>query len=546
VRAHAQWQSNSGPATVSMGAVVGSDVERYVRALSLAGLVAPLPWSARPFSPNDMVALLRDSASGDHPWRRTMQATLRRRVSAAGVGYGSANSAFAWGANDGPMWQGRGVNGATGLSGVVRTRMATIVLAPSAFIAQNASYPILRPPVVGVSPFSDPQYPVEIDLPQRMGSTAYRRAQLGESTIRLEALGVSAGFSTASVGWGTGEAFPAILGANAGGFPHVTVGTTGRGVRIPAIGRFAGQYVLGVLDQSPWSNVSGSTTFIDAAQPGTRRIGVGATASFMPSLLPGLELGASRFYHSPYRAGASRWDAWSRPFEDIFKKSLDGRTATAGDPSGNADNQLGSVFARWVLPRRGLEANFELLREDHNWDSRDFAQQPENNSAVLGAIRFTTERKPSRLSVVTLEYFDGDVRPIAQVRAQGFLYVHGNLLQGHTLRGQLLGSPVGVGGIAGQRAAWERFTPEGSTRFNLQRWRSRSKRTEDFEGLYRAPNTPVPLANSHDWIIDASVARMRIRARTVYTTEVGIASAQRWNFGAARTNFYARFTAALF
>ena len=541
---HAQWQANTGPAGAAMGAVVGGDVERYVRALIIAGRTAPVAWGTRPLGPADLAQLLRDSSGGDHPWKIGMQRALTRRASAGAMGFASVNSGFAWGANDGPMWQGRGLNGALGVSAVLRWGPLTAVAAPVAFIAQNSSFPLRTPPVLTVSPYADALFPTIVDLPQRMGGSSYARLDAGESSIRLRARQVEIGISTASLGWGTGESFAAIFGANAGGFPHLFAGTSGRGLRLPYVGRFSGRYVLGLLQQSDFSSVVGSETYIDVNQPGTKRIAVGVNVSYMPALLPNFELGASRFYHSPYREPSRRWSAWSKPFEGIFKASFSDRSGGPGDEGGDNDNQIASLYARFVFPGRGVEANFEMLREDHNWDARDLAQEPENNGAILASIRATTHRSEGNLSLLTMEYFDGDIRPIAQVRPQGFIYSHGYLRQGHTQRGQLLGSPIGAGAIAGQRVAWERFTPNGSLRANLQRWRTRSTFTTDPETLTRPATSRQE--NNHDWIIDGSLAKTTYRGGRTLMLEGGLAWAGVFNFDSARPNFYTRASIGLF
>lgn len=544
VTAHAQWQSNTGPSGAALGAVVGGDVERYVRALLLAGVVRPVSWGARTLGPSDLIELIGDDSAKAHPWRSAMRSALAEHATLGGQIFASANSGFAWGSNDGALWQGRGVNIAIGGAATFHTSRISAVFAPVAFVAQNASFPTLLPPVASAPPYADALFPTLVDLPQRMGTRNYTRIDPGESTVRVRGLGLETGVSTASEGWGAGEAFPAIFGANAGGFPHLFVGTTRRGVRVPFVGRVSGRYILGTLQQSAFSTVQGSETYIDRNEPGTTRIGVGLNVSFMPDLLPGLELGASRFYHSPYENGPRRWDAWSKPFEGIFKKGFKGRSGGPEDIGGDVDNQLASFFARWAFPKRGVEATLEVFREDHNWDSRDFAQEPENNSAVLASFRATTERSASRLAVLTFEYFDGDIRPIGQVRAQGYLYSHGYLRQGHTQRGQLLGSPIGVGAIAGERVAWERFTPTGSMRFNFQRWRTRSVFTTNPEALFLAAETQIP--NDHDWILDASVAATRYRKRGAVTVEGGIAWAGLFNFSDSRTNLYSRVSLGVF
>ena len=301
-RLAAQWQANGGPAGAALGAVVGSDVERYVRALTLAGIVSPLPWGARPFGADELAELLADTSVRAHPWRAPLARAMAPRARAVIIANAGVNSAFPWGANDGPLWQGRGLTTAAAGALTFRWGPLTAVAAPLVFSARNTAFPLL--PVAGDSPYRDGLFPTAVDRPQRMGGSAYARASPGESSVRLRVRGVVAGIATGSLGWGTGESFPAIFGANAGGFSHVFAGTAGRGLRVPAVGRFSGRYVLGVLEQSPWSPVTGSESYVNDIEIGTRRVGSGLTLSFMPSFLPTLELGASRFYHSPYtRAG---------------------------------------------------------------------------------------------------------------------------------------------------------------------------------------------------------------------------------------------------
>lgn len=535
---HAQWQSNTGPSGAALGAVVGGDIERYTRALALAGIVANRPWATRPFEYQDLRSMLAATETRSHPWQARLSTGVQRRGTLGVTAFTSVNSGFPWGNNDGPMWQGRGVNTAIGTAAAFHWSHLSLVAAPGAFVSQNAQFPELPQAATSVSRFADPLFPGNIDLPQRMGDRAYARLVPGESSISVFAGSYAAGISTASVGWGTGEAFPSILGPNAGGFPHAFMGTRGRGARIPLIGYVSAVYLLGTLQQTAWSPVQGAETYVSPQQTGTRRIGTGFNISFMPDAIRNLELGATRFFHSPFRSGPRRWDPWSKPFEGILKSNFNDRSPGAEDPSGDSDNQLASLFARWVFPSRGVEANFELLRDDHNWDSRDLAQEPENNGAILASIRAITHRSAARLALLTFEYFDGEVRPIGQVRSQGYLYISGGLLQGHTQRGQLLGAPLGAGAVSGARAAWERFTADGALRVTAQRWRTRSIRTPDGQGLYLSAPTLIP--NNHDWIMDASAELTRYRRGGAQSAEVGMAWAGTFNFDHSRANLYVR------
>jgi hypothetical protein len=54
-------------------------------------------------------------------------------------------------------------------------------------------------------------------------------------------------------------------------------------------------------------------------------------------------------------------------------------------------------------------------------------------------------------------------------RGEGLIYVHGILLQGHTDRGQVLGSDTGVGSGGGSLIAWDRYSKRGATSISWTR-----------------------------------------------------------------------------
>ncbi len=539
----AQWQTNLGPKGAMLGAPVGSDVERYVRALAITGTIEPIAWGTRPLGADEMSGLLRSATRQEHPWGVALGIAASSRASVGVSGLSSLNSGFPWGANDGPLWQGRGLNVAVGTAAAFRVGPVRGTFAPVAFVAQNASFRLMA--TRGTDPLQSAFRPTDIDLPQRFGTSTYARLDPGESSIRVVTGPLSSGISTAAVGFGPGETFPAILGSNAGGFPHLFVGTGARGIRIPWVGRITGKYILGSLSESRWSPVTPTDTFVTVSDPiPSRRVGSGLAGSLLPGALPGLELGVTRFFHSPWSRSGGAWSAWAKPFEGILKKGFGNRNPNSFDPTGDPDNQLASFFARWVLPKRGFEVNFEYMREDHAWDLRDYAQEPEQNGVISAAVRVVTHKSADRLGVLTLEFFDGDVSPNAQQRAQGLLYANGTMRQGHTQNGQLLGTAIGPGAVAGSRVAWERFDQKGSVVFALQRLRTRSLGSFNPEGLFLP--APDALPNSHDWVIDASAGiSRRLRGRTI-SGDAGIAYSGVWQFDGSKANIYIRTAIAQF
>ena len=121
----------------------GSEGERYLRVLQVAGLAPVTQWSIRPFSAN----VLRQIAPADsgHPWASQFVLRQSRRASLEFIQpevVGILNTTYPYGYNDGPIWAGRGIT--TAVSAGVRGQYGPLsfVLAPQAFWAQNASFPL--------------------------------------------------------------------------------------------------------------------------------------------------------------------------------------------------------------------------------------------------------------------------------------------------------------------------------------------------------------------------------------------------------------------
>jgi hypothetical protein len=439
---------------VALDVFPGSTSEAYLRALQVSGAVPLHPWSIRGFSQAETDRLLPDSA---HPW------SARTRPAGNGVHLLSPradlvyNSAFPYGANDGVVWAGRGVTASGSLGVSARWRALSVRLQPEVFWAQNAEFTLMR--ASGPQPLADPDNPANIDLPQRFGTGAYRRVDPGQSTIRLDVLGLAAGVSTAGQAWGPAADQPLILGANAPGYAHAFLGTSSPWKA--GIGRVHGRLVWGSLRQSDWS---------PADPDSARRFMAGAVGVFTPRGVDGLEIGFSRFFHIPYGDDGVGVHDFLRPLETFFKAHL-GKTGQGPDNRSDAENQLASVFARWVFPRAGLEVYGEYGREDHNWDLLDSFLEPDHTASyVLGGSR--AWRRGGTLYSARAELLNSQASHLQTARNQGRWYRHFAERQGHTHRGQLLGSPAAYGG-GGSVVAVDAFTPRGGWSVDWTRTRVR-------------------------------------------------------------------------
>lgn len=429
---------------------VGGEAERYARMLQIAGLTALTPWSIQPFTPTQNV-LLRPK--GAHPWSSRFGWSDSGRVailrpSARLI----ANSAFPFQVGNGPTWDGRGLTGEIQAGAAAQWGPLHVQIAPLAFAAQNASFPLAPNGQSGNGQYADPRFPGNIDAPQRFGDATYARLTPGSSSAVVDAFGIVAGLSTAPNRWGPEREYPLVLGPNAGGFPSIYFGTSAPWDLW--LFKVHGRLVYGRLGQSGFAPVE--TTDL--------RLGEGIVGVIEPRGAPGLEIGVSRFLHRP-------WDdrsfaALARPFSRAI-----------GAEAVTAENGVGSIFARWALPGAKSEFYGEFYKEDyanafHN-GAGSLVEYPDDLASFAFGFQHVFHGDSTRMRVLRGEIVNGESSH-GQRLERGFVipeppYIHtDDVLQGHTLGGMILGSPEAYGG-AGWRVGVDDFTPAGRRSIGLER-----------------------------------------------------------------------------
>jgi hypothetical protein len=432
-------------ASIQREVFVNSEAERYLRVLQVTGHVPLYPWSSRSFSPAEVDSLL--PAGRSHPWAARYDLTrrpgdgLRAGLIAPRVEF-IYNSAFPYGRNDGAVWAGRGLTTAVHAGGVVRYGPVSLVLAPVAFRAENRPFELASTGQPGPLEYADGTRPTAIDRPQRFGDSSYARIDPGQSTLRLDLPIFALGISTANLHWGPADQQPLLLGNNAPGFAHAFVGTP-RPLDI-GVGRFQGRLIWGRLEQSAY------TVNPDSAAV---RFGTGLVAVFQPRAVDGLELGIARFFHM-------RWGEAepAKVIESFLKQTFS--DPDVNDEGQDEANQLASAFVRWVMPGAGLEVYVEYGREDHNWSFRDAVMQPDHSAGYTVGFRKAWVSAPNRVAVARAEASNSEPSHLARFRRQAPWYGHGGLRQGHTHRGQVLGTSVARGG-RGSVLALDSYNPAG-------------------------------------------------------------------------------------
>jgi hypothetical protein len=134
---------------------------------------------------------------------------------------------------------------------------------------------------------------------------------------------------------------------------------------------------------SPSGGASRESDYFDDDPDNDRTLIAGLSAVFEPAFARGLFIGVNRMYLADMEGG------------DLTRYFIDPYVDVRDNPIG--DNQLFSLFARWVLPRSGFEVYAEWAREDHWGDWIDLLREPDHSQAyMLGFQKIgTLGRRPA-------------------------------------------------------------------------------------------------------------------------------------------------------
>ncbi|RZK92478.1 MAG: hypothetical protein EOO98_03005 [Pedobacter sp.] len=285
-----------------------------------------------------------------------------------------------------------------------------------------------------------------IDAPERYGNSAYRKLSWGQSNIKLTVGSVSLGLSNENIWWGPGIKNSLMMSNNAAGFKHVTLNTV-KPVKT-YIGSFEAQIVGGRLEASgypPIANIKLSNgTALYLPPRNDWRYLAGLNLNYQPKWIPGLFLGFTRTFMS-YGSDLQGLDDYIPFFIPFQKNQIDNGT---GDDR-SARDQRTSLYARWLFTKAHAEVYFEYGLNDNSYNFRDFIGSPEHSRAYLFGLR---KMVPLKNKVNEFILFGAEVSQLSQTidgltlrNAYGFYY-HGEVRQGYTNNGEVLGAGSGTGG----------------------------------------------------------------------------------------------------
>lgn len=355
------------------------------------------------------------------------------------------NTTYPYGWNDGPMIPARGAQTYLSAGFFAKYRWLSVQFKPEFVAAQNRVYEgfggEMGPDFIWYNYRGN-----MIDLPQLFGEKSYTRAYFGQSNVRLTLDPVSVGFSTENLWWGPGLFNSILMSNTAPGFKHITLNTS-KPIKT-YIGSFEMQIVGGHLEKSgyPSSLLGDTDTHQQYAiqKPEGWRYFSGVTFNYQPKWVPGLFFGLIRTYLTNQEDMGSGLKYYA-PFLEAFSKNKIAVDSSSDD--GIPRDQMLSFFFRYAVPKANMEFYGEYAKNDHNWDSRDGTIQLDHTRAYTVGLR---KLVPLRNRFGGYLQLAGEVTQIAVsntrgIRSAGPWYVHNQVSDGYTHRGQMLGAGIGPG-----------------------------------------------------------------------------------------------------
>jgi len=352
------------------------------------------------------------------------------------------NSDHPYGWNDGPMIPSKGFQFLMSGGLYLQYGPLSVQLKPEIVSADNADF----------ETFNKNQYDVifaryydiynNIDLPVRFGTNGYAHAFWGQSSIRLNFKTWSFGLSTENLWWGPGIRNSLLMSNSAPGFAHLTLNTS-RPLKT-SIGSFEGQLIAGRLTNSglpplvPDHAFFGTNLYVP--KPDDWRYLSGIIITWQPKWIPGLFLGYDQSAQM-YGKNMSGIKSYLPIFSSV-------KSATAPNNQINSQDQLSSMFARWIWLQEHAEVYFEYGHYNSSDDLYQSMLRPNNTRAYTFGLRklLPFKNKPDQNIMLDVEVTQLGSTSTTTVTQGKEWYVSNGIRQGYTNFGQMLGAGIGPGG----------------------------------------------------------------------------------------------------
>jgi len=339
----------------------------------------------------------------------------------------SFNSYRPFGWNNGSMITAKGLQMRVSAGMHYRTRLFEVNLQPEFVSAANRPY----------------------SFSNRFGGTvkgAYTKSFLGQSYAEIKLGKVGIGFSNENMWLGPGQKSALIMTNNAPGFGHIYIASR-EPIKTPIVD-LEWKIFGGGLDQDSLLNSESNFQQNASFTRQWPHLNV-VTLTLKPKFLPGLYLGFNRalqFYGNKEDSSiVGFFNKYTPAVSAFFKKKINTQIDAPSENDGQ--DQIASVFMRFVLPKERMEFYFEYGYNDFKANTRDLIQDVQHSAAYLVGFKKLTSIKNGIYYTVS-----GEVVQMAQsasfvTRNAGNWYTigSGSILQGMTHMSQILGASSGLG-----------------------------------------------------------------------------------------------------
>ena len=364
------------------------------------------------------------------------------------------NSHHPYNRNNGSMIPSRGFQQLISLGLFAKIGPLSIQLKPEHVYAENKDY----------DGFPETHYPViwerryilwnKIDLPEKFGDTHFKKSYIGQSFIKLNFKGMALGISSENIWWGPSIRNGINMSNHAKGFNHITFNTT-KPLK-SKIGNFEWQFITGRLESSGYlppatdKEYAGRKLYVPKInQLGERddwRYFQGITFTYSPKWINGLSVGLTKWtqMYSALIEGKYTWMEGDPNYFPLFSNLF--RSNDKYENYEAQTDQAAGVFFRWLWLDSKAEFYGEFNYNDSKQNIRDLLLDSEHSRAVtLGVHKLFNYKSTNSFIEFNWEWTQLEQNSSRMIRNAGSWYMHGNVYDGYTNRGEVIGAGIGPG-----------------------------------------------------------------------------------------------------
>ena len=341
--------------------------------------------------------------------------------------YSSFNTEYAYGYNDGALWQGNGFNQSMLFGAQGRLGSFEWTLAPQILYAQNTEFD-LREDYGSRPPYQD-RFTGGIDYVKRFGDKSITQLRLAQSELAYSVAGWRISLNNQNSIWGPALFNPTMMSTHAAAFPNLRIGSD-----MPwttRAGRIEMQWIFGMTKESEYFNEDSSDD---------RQVYNAFVFGYEPPFFPGFSISLKRMMRMLDKDRENNWD-YIPLVTDFFRFSQVDENGVVFERA----DQMIAVGFDWRIPEVDGRVYLDWVRGDFASDVPDFITQPEHNAGwVWGMVKNFPLRNQASIQF-NFEQANYAGWETARLRPSGSIYAHGQVRQGYTNQGQLLAGHIGPG-----------------------------------------------------------------------------------------------------